>query len=114
MHLQENPRWDRFRLFLKSRSNGETNFWHTKSYQQAVKMLKEAYLKSGQEVSQSREQEAALIDYKRGNAMLHFKKTSTRREMTSLTMGRQGTQNLLIHFTAKALIMGAPIFYLSF
>lgn len=83
IHLQENSKWDRFRLLFKWRSSpgeGEKNFWHTGTYQKAVKLLKEAYLaKPASSLSANKQLEAAaFIDYVRGNAPAHPLKTSSR------------------------------------
>ena len=68
IHQQGNPMWDRVRLFFKSSvsGQGENSFWHTATYQKAVKLLKEAYVARGvSDLSdQDRQQEAnAFIDY---------------------------------------------------
>lgn len=84
LHEQKNPGFDRFRLFFKRNVNaGESYFWHTKSYQQAVKLLKEAYVKISPAVSDANiARENAFIDYVRGNAPVHHRKTSTRKFAT--------------------------------
>lgn len=86
IHQQRNPLLDKFRLFFKSnvRNQDEPNFWHTATYQKAVKMLKEAYVKLKTDTSdRQREVEAnAFIDYVRGNAPIHRDYTSTRMELT--------------------------------
>ena len=81
IHEQKNPTFDRIRLFFKSAKNpNEKNFWHTATYQKAVKLLKEAYLnKVGDESDKDRQNDAnAFIDYIRGNAPIHTKHTTTR------------------------------------
>lgn len=80
---QRNPMWDRVRLFFKSSvsGQGENNFWHTATYQKAVKLLKEAYVARGvSDLSDQDQQKEAndFIDYVRGNSPVHFSKTSTR------------------------------------
>jgi hypothetical protein len=85
IHHQNNPRWDRFRLFFKSNRNGpeEANFWHTKPFQAAVKTLKEAYLDKPDDLGPGREEEERhFIDYVRGNAPLHYAETDTRRKFS--------------------------------
>lgn len=85
IHQQRNLRWDNIRLFFKSRvlGQGEDNFWHTATYQKAVKLLKIAYVERKDDQSDNaRHAEAmALVDYVRGNSPIHFKKTSTRKSL---------------------------------
>jgi len=74
----------RFRLFFKQNRNpGEANFWHTKAYQQAVGLIKTAYLIADDNIKADdvikKAQEARLLDYVRGNASAHSAQTSTRR-----------------------------------
>lgn len=83
IHEQRHPSWDRFRLFFKSSVAGqnEANFWHTATYQQAVKLLKQAYVArgAGDQSEHARQQEAhCFIDYVRGNSPFHYTVTSTR------------------------------------
>ncbi len=86
IHKQENPSWDRFRLFFKKNRNGpeDENFWHTQTYQTAVKLLKEKYLAlaplENREDGEASDQadENAFIDYVRGNSAVHWSRTSTR------------------------------------
>ena len=81
IHAQRHPSLDRFRLLFKSTVKGqnEPNFWHTKTYQTAVKMLKNAYLNAQGELPEARkEDESAFIDYVRGNSVMHCSSTSTR------------------------------------
>lgn len=83
LHLLSNPKWDHFRLGFMSKRNGE-NFWHTDSYQQAVGLLKNAYINSATTVANDRKGEAdQLIDYIRGNKPIHIGKTATRKKMGS-------------------------------
>lgn len=83
IHEQRHPNWDRIRLFFKSSipNQKEADFWHTATYQKAVKLLKEAYVARGSSdrTDEDRAMEAdAFIDYVRGNSPFHAKQTSTR------------------------------------
>jgi len=81
IHAQRHPSFDRFRLLFKSevRGQNEQNFWHTKTYQTAVKMLKNAYINMQDELPPARkDEENAFIDYVRGNSVMHCSSTSTR------------------------------------
>jgi len=81
IHAQRHPSFDRFRLLFKSevRGQNEQNFWHTKTYQTAVKMLKNAYINAQDELPPARkDEENAFIDYVRGNSVMHCSSTSTR------------------------------------
>lgn len=87
LHQQKHASFDAFRLFFRSNRNVDESgspekFWHTKSYQSAVKMLKEAYLKlsdvptpSGRETEENK-----FIDYIRGNTPISLGETSTRQQ----------------------------------
>lgn len=82
IHRQKHPTIDRFFLLFKSSKNkGEKNFWHTATYQKAVKALKQAYLSKQKEAgisySTESDQGKAFIDYTLGNAPVHFKHTSS-------------------------------------
>ena len=81
LHAQRNPHFDRFRLFFKRNVNaGEHYFWHTQSYQTAVKLLKNAYVKINPKINaDDPARENAFIDYVRGNALMHHRRTSTRK-----------------------------------
>lgn len=82
IHQQRNPMWDRMRIFFKASvpNQNEDNFWHTSTYQKAVKILKEAYIaRDKDETCQERQPEVnQLIDYVRGNSPIHYSQTSTR------------------------------------
>ncbi|MCX7115518.1 MAG: hypothetical protein NTW08_06395 [Gammaproteobacteria bacterium] len=81
IHQQKHPIRDRILVFFKSRKNeNEVNFWHTETYQKAVKLLKAAYIKTKHAGSlpSKLSDEDLLIDYVRGNSITHFKQTSTR------------------------------------
>lgn len=80
IHQQRHAYLDKFRLFFKRNVNAdESYFWHTAEYQKAVKMLKDAYLINPLKAGYRRyADEQSLIDYVRGNAPVHFSKTSTR------------------------------------
>ena len=59
---------------------GEHYFWHTQSYQTAVKLLKNAYVKIDAKINaDDAARENAFIDYVRGNALMHHRRTSTRK-----------------------------------
>ena len=82
IHEQRNPTFDKIRLSFKSNKNpNENDFWHTATYQKAVKLLKKSYLsKVGDDSDKDRQAEAnAFIDYIRGNAPIHAKTTTTRK-----------------------------------
>jgi hypothetical protein len=85
IHQQRNPMWDKVRLFFKSHVYGygqdENKFWHTATYQKAVKLLKDAYVaRVDDESGNNRQVEAnVLIDYVRGNSPVHYRETSTRK-----------------------------------
>ena len=80
IHQQRNPTWDRFRLLFKSACNHEKDFWHTASYQNIVRKLKEAYVskKNDRSAEHRLGEENALIDYVRGNSIVHYSSTCTR------------------------------------
>lgn len=83
IHQQRHPQFDRFRLLFKSSvtNQNEDNFWHTATYQHAVKLLKQAYIAKGpsdQSDSLRAPEANALIDYVRGNSPFHFTRTTTR------------------------------------
>ena len=88
VHKQKNPNFDRARLFFTANRNKELKFWHTTTYQKAVKLMKEAYLRKRLEhptveISQEEQQsEQELIDYIRGNAPFHFSETTTRHSLS--------------------------------
>lgn len=83
VHEGKNPTFDSFRLFFKKIRNNE-DFWHTETYQTAVKMLKDAYLHRENDTSVSgsnrTDEEKAFIDYVIGNKPLHVGDTATRKE----------------------------------
>jgi GTPase SAR1 family protein len=85
IHQQRNPMWDQMRLFFKASvpTQNEDNFWHTSTYQKAVKMLKEAYIaRNEDETCQERQPEVnQFIDYVRGNSPMHYSQTSTRQSI---------------------------------
>ncbi|OGT35607.1 MAG: hypothetical protein A3F11_00265 [Gammaproteobacteria bacterium RIFCSPHIGHO2_12_FULL_37_14] len=86
IHQQRNPKWDRIRLFFKTQRNPsdeEHYFWHTATYQKAIKLLKKAYVERTNDLSHlGRQEEAnAFIDYVRGNSPIHSKNTSTRNSL---------------------------------
>lgn len=80
LHAQENPCWDRFRLFFKTNRNGpqDANFWHTAEYQKAVRLLKDKYLTLPALQTPRQLDENAFIDYVRGNGTFHSERTFTR------------------------------------
>ncbi len=84
IHMQDNCRFDRFRLFFKKKCNvqDDENFWHTQTYQTAVKLLKEKYLMLPQLVDNRGADENRFIDYVRGNSPCHWAQTSTRARFT--------------------------------
>lgn len=80
IHKQKHRKWDWFRLLFKSRRNpgeGEKYFWHTDTYQKAVKLLKDAYLSKPPSAIPNSKADT-FIDYVRGNSPYHPKKTSAR------------------------------------
>jgi hypothetical protein len=82
LHKPDHERLSQFLVFFKSNVNGadEKNFWHTASYQKAVKILKTAYLAKTDLVLDNRQaDEKVFIDYFRGNAVVHIGRTATRR-----------------------------------
>lgn len=86
IHQQRHPTFDRLRMFFggHSKNVGEETRWHTHTYQQAVKILKEAYLKAPELPDEDRAlEEARFIDYRRGNTpkLFSIKKTSTRKAL---------------------------------
>ena len=85
IHQQRNPMWDRMRIFFKASvpDQNEDNFWHTSTYQKAVKMLKEAYIaRDKDKTCQDRQTDAdQFIDYVRGNSLMHYSQTSTRQSI---------------------------------
>lgn len=79
IHTSSNPVLDKMRLFFKSKANNEDNFWHTNTYQTAIKLMKDAYLaKRGDDSIVDSVKENEFIDYVRGNAIIHSSTTSTR------------------------------------
>jgi ankyrin repeat protein len=83
IHKQKNPIWDTVRLFFKSnhKLQDNPNFWHTATYQQAVKLLKEAYIIATDDIKEDRQESEKFIDYVRGNAPLHRHFTTTRKRL---------------------------------
>ncbi|OGV40715.1 MAG: hypothetical protein A3F46_02005 [Legionellales bacterium RIFCSPHIGHO2_12_FULL_42_9] len=84
IHQERNRKWDRCFLFFKRKANNETNFWHTKTYQEAIKILKNSYVKKIKAETQDINQLALgqeLIDYVRGNSPIHHENTSTRKNL---------------------------------
>jgi hypothetical protein len=85
LHQSRNPKWDSFRLryFKASVPAQRENFWHTASYQAAIKLLKDAYLaREDDKTDINRQAEAtALIDYRRGIPMSSAKETKTRKKL---------------------------------
>jgi len=83
IHEQKNIFWDSFSLFFKANRNGpDDDFWHTKTYQKAIKLLKNAYLAlPAMENNHRVAEENYFIDYVRGNAMRPYPQTETRRKL---------------------------------
>jgi hypothetical protein len=85
LHQSRNPKWDSFRLryFKASVPAQPESFWHTATYQAAVKLLKDAYLaREDDQTDINRQAEAtALIDYRRGIPMSSAKETKTRKKL---------------------------------
>jgi|GEM_PF-6383492 len=81
IHTQRNQPWDNFRLLFKSNRNDETKFWHTRTFQQAVKKLKDAYLDNKFPIADKKKpQQEIFLNYFRGNSPLHVStQTSTRK-----------------------------------
>ncbi|HHF7376144.1 hypothetical protein [Legionella bozemanae] len=72
----------KFLVFFKARRNAdEVNFWHTETYQTAVKLLKDAYIQRAHDVTaiNRKAEEDIFLDYFRGNAPIHAKETSSRK-----------------------------------
>ena len=88
IHHERHPHLDRlFLLPFKKRANQEKWFWHTRSYQKALKLMKESYLTKKDEIVTSEAdkiRENAFIDYIRGNAPYHCAKTSTRKKHSAI------------------------------
>jgi len=96
IHQQKHSWCDSVLLLFKRRANGEQWFWHTATYQEAVKSLKKAYLEkkknepaptneAQKQIIEKRDKD--LLDYVRGNASFHWSETESRK---SLRLGRSG------------------------
>lgn len=83
IHKPDYPTLSKFLLFFKSNRNiKEDYFWHTQTYQKAVKILKEAYLKQvNSYLTANIEKGDCFIDYVRGNSPVHWSETTTRKQL---------------------------------
>jgi hypothetical protein len=83
IHENKNKKWDAIRFKFKSNRNsgqGENTFWHTSTFSDAVKMLKDAYVARQGDVSASVEAGDLLINYHRGNKIAMPAQTATRKK----------------------------------
>jgi protein-tyrosine phosphatase len=87
MHQQNHAGLDAFRMLFKSSRNSgqqEETFWHTTSYQKAIKLLKNALLAT--DGNERAEDSAALINYYRGNAMFKPARTASKKLQDELSV----------------------------
>jgi hypothetical protein len=86
IHEQRHSGWDSLRFKFKSgreSGQGEANFWHTATYQKAIKLLKQAYVARLHDGlgNVSEADHNAIIDYVRGNTAFKPAQTATRRSI---------------------------------